>query len=657
MVVPATAAVRRFDEHGCRDDGVAELVDDAAGYSGAAPKPDFHALGARVDGGLSAGKTRLRGHDAVAPRRNRKREPSIPIGHGHDALAAASVGDYAGVSDRIPGFVGDDTAGDGGLRPRSGPRGHEQEERQNRVLHGGSDEPDRRLDASILASRQPAASFLATVIRPGRPAAATAERIVWTLSRLAPHVAARQTDSALPLGRRPWPAELDDAGLDLLSNSRRAPGSSKRRISMLRLLASLALVAAFAAQPAAQSRAESRRHPDRGKAGGGAPSTSTRRPPPSSRNFRASARRSPPGSSSTAQKNGPFKKVEELMNVQGIGEKSFLQFRSQLTVGADRPLNASGRAGLEGPPFTHRGHRALRQRIHVHRASVRRLHSSRCSAQRRLRNFLPASTNGGRAALSATCPAACIRHEWKRRSGTPIRPSDSSRAGSTYEYFTVVDGNRNGVRVADVQGGVDRPASHGTPGRQVRRASTSGRSQGCRRSIRPARRRAPTHPSRNERHGHVYSPRARRRPAACTSAAAATCSTCVRMFAETGKIRILRYLPGHTAMEATMTTMVPAIAVSGERRRARAPSGNTASNGRRIRPGREAAVIDVSAGGILDRNAPPVAARHNHRAAAVDRRRMHGDSRARAAQRRGVSPHGRVVVPGRDCVRSTAALP
>jgi competence protein ComEA len=34
------------------------------------------------------------------------------------------------------------------------------------------------------------------------------------------------------------------------------------------------------------------------------------------------------------QKNGPFKKVEELMNVQGIGEKSFLQIRSQLTVGS-----------------------------------------------------------------------------------------------------------------------------------------------------------------------------------------------------------------------------------------------------------------------------------------------------------------------------------
>jgi competence protein ComEA len=34
------------------------------------------------------------------------------------------------------------------------------------------------------------------------------------------------------------------------------------------------------------------------------------------------------------QKNGPFKKIEELMNVQGIGEKSFLKLRPQLTVAA-----------------------------------------------------------------------------------------------------------------------------------------------------------------------------------------------------------------------------------------------------------------------------------------------------------------------------------
>ena len=32
------------------------------------------------------------------------------------------------------------------------------------------------------------------------------------------------------------------------------------------------------------------------------------------------------------QKNGPFKKVEELMNIRGIGEKNFLKLKPQLTV-------------------------------------------------------------------------------------------------------------------------------------------------------------------------------------------------------------------------------------------------------------------------------------------------------------------------------------
>ena len=36
------------------------------------------------------------------------------------------------------------------------------------------------------------------------------------------------------------------------------------------------------------------------------------------------------------QKNGPFKKVEELMNVRGIGEKNFLKLKGQLTVGASK---------------------------------------------------------------------------------------------------------------------------------------------------------------------------------------------------------------------------------------------------------------------------------------------------------------------------------
>lgn len=33
------------------------------------------------------------------------------------------------------------------------------------------------------------------------------------------------------------------------------------------------------------------------------------------------------------EKKGPFKKAEELMNVQGIGEKSFVKLRPQVTVG------------------------------------------------------------------------------------------------------------------------------------------------------------------------------------------------------------------------------------------------------------------------------------------------------------------------------------
>jgi competence protein ComEA len=36
------------------------------------------------------------------------------------------------------------------------------------------------------------------------------------------------------------------------------------------------------------------------------------------------------------EKNGGFKKIEELMNVKGIGEKSFLKLKPRITVG-DKP--------------------------------------------------------------------------------------------------------------------------------------------------------------------------------------------------------------------------------------------------------------------------------------------------------------------------------
>ena len=37
------------------------------------------------------------------------------------------------------------------------------------------------------------------------------------------------------------------------------------------------------------------------------------------------------------QKNGSFKKIEEIMNVRGIGEKSFLKLKNRIAVTAPKP--------------------------------------------------------------------------------------------------------------------------------------------------------------------------------------------------------------------------------------------------------------------------------------------------------------------------------
>lgn len=42
------------------------------------------------------------------------------------------------------------------------------------------------------------------------------------------------------------------------------------------------------------------------------------------------------------QKNGSFKRIEELMNVKGIGEKSFLKLKPMITVGAEKADKPSG---------------------------------------------------------------------------------------------------------------------------------------------------------------------------------------------------------------------------------------------------------------------------------------------------------------------------
>lgn len=40
------------------------------------------------------------------------------------------------------------------------------------------------------------------------------------------------------------------------------------------------------------------------------------------------------------QKNGPFKKIEELMNVRGVGEKDFLKLKANITVAAPKADHA-----------------------------------------------------------------------------------------------------------------------------------------------------------------------------------------------------------------------------------------------------------------------------------------------------------------------------
>ena len=100
-------------------------------------RPDTVALGARTRPKIDAGNLHPGDGDELRLRRDqRPREERArvtrQIGNGDGAAAPAL---HAGCT--APAAAR--------LRHRSSTRGHEQEERQNRVLHGGSDEPDRRL--------------------------------------------------------------------------------------------------------------------------------------------------------------------------------------------------------------------------------------------------------------------------------------------------------------------------------------------------------------------------------------------------------------------------------------------------------------------------------------------------------------------------------
>ena len=52
------------------------------------------------------------------------------------------------------------------------------------------------------------------------------------------------------------------------------------------------------------------------------------------------------------QKNGPFKKVEELMNVRGVGEKNFLKLRTHISVGGPKADHATAIREVEEDPVS-----------------------------------------------------------------------------------------------------------------------------------------------------------------------------------------------------------------------------------------------------------------------------------------------------------------
>ena len=104
------------------------------------------------------------------------------------------------------------------------------------------------------------------------------------------------------------------------------------------LLSLVALTALLVGQPPAASAAQATQRKSAARSPqsrlSSEASTSTPRPQRTSRVCRASVRRRPQRIVDYRQKNGPFKKIEELMNVRGVGEKNFLKLKAQISVAA-----------------------------------------------------------------------------------------------------------------------------------------------------------------------------------------------------------------------------------------------------------------------------------------------------------------------------------
>jgi len=117
-------------------------------------------------------------------------------------------------------------------------------------------------------------------------------------------------------------------------------------------------------------------------------------------------------------------------------------------------------------------------------------------------------------------------------------------AGSTVEYFTVVDGNRNGVRAADLQSGVDRVIDHRERLADKFAGVDFGALPGLP-SVDPSGIAPGTDPIRlGSSDMVIFTPLGSSSPGSLYVRGRGRVQYVLRMFAETGRIRILRYYPG-----------------------------------------------------------------------------------------------------------------
>ena len=313
----------------------------------------------------------------------------------------------------------------------------------------------------------------------------------------------------------------------------------------------------------------------------------------SSRRCRASARAPRSASSSTGTKNGGFKKVEELMKIQGIGERSFLRLRPLVTVGsaegrgqvaAVAEPGSRGRAARGVSPVAAGGllagrvpggGRRRRRRCSSCRAGAR---PRRRHGRRRRGRALPRRRRG-RGALRRRPPAA-------RRGGALPR-------GRRPWLHVVADGDGDGVSRRRRR----RGHRSGRPSRPIgSRITSRGRGSAspapCRRSTSTRRADArPTIPIRlgarrstelgAARHGHQrhalhHQPRAAR-SSPCAWPGSPAARAC------------LRYDPGRRTWRAVLTP-----ADRRRRRRGDPPPASGSPTQAVLRPGVAVAVVELS---------------------------------------------------------------